>query len=487
MVTLTTMSQMRRPKLLIDFGGLGDKLTPLTNEEAGLYIKALVAIATTGQADADVVEQHPNVARLLTITDAGYIDHAIVEALERLERERERKRRYYAKNRSVKIVEPCKTDEGKKIVDISSNWTSKNESLDVQKDEDKKLDVQKNKLDVQNDNDKNWTSKLDVWTSKNSEVIETQENNENNGIWTSKFGVWTSKSDGWAAKYIYVPENQKNNENNNIWTSKLESEKIWTSKLQNWTSNSEIWTSKSDEITENQQDERNISDNHLETNELADITSTITSTAENVQIVDNQGISQIEGQKSDAVSLTKINENENSKKSVGVYYNNIINIDIDSNLKERKKEKILKKKERKKVPLSKNSPELFENENDAKYYEIAVAFRDLIRANIQELGGTTRHVDAATWSWVDEVRLMVEADGLTIDQLRAIYRLLQSDNFWRSTILSITNLRKHANRLILKSTEHETAKRDFDRAGNTEAKIAEVMRRLANKGKMRLD
>lgn len=51
--------------------------------------------------------------------------------------------------------------------------------------------------------------------------------------------------------------------------------------------------------------------------------------------------------------------------------------------------------------------------------------------------------------WRDAARLMIDRDGLTVDQIRKAIDWSQNDEFWRSNILSMPTLRKQFDRLRL--------------------------------------
>ena len=63
----------------------------------------------------------------------------------------------------------------------------------------------------------------------------------------------------------------------------------------------------------------------------------------------------------------------------------------------------------------------------------------------------------------DPIRLMLEVDKVTQEQLTIVFKFLDSQegNFWKPIILSTEKLRKNFNQLILKSkTKNGTAKRN---------------------------
>jgi hypothetical protein len=91
-------------------------------------------------------------------------------------------------------------------------------------------------------------------------------------------------------------------------------------------------------------------------------------------------------------------------------------------------------------------------EKNKPYLEIAKTFYKLIRNNIIELGGNTDNIDNQKAKvWLDTFRLMDEKNNFTQEQLKSIYQVLKSDNFWKGNILSPQKLRDKANQLIIKN------------------------------------
>ena len=84
------------------------------------------------------------------------------------------------------------------------------------------------------------------------------------------------------------------------------------------------------------------------------------------------------------------------------------------------------------------------------YFEIAKSFVELFRNNLIEAGASTRNVDKAKGTCIDDIRLMIETDGYTIDDLREVYSFLKKDAFWKQNILTTSKLRKQMDKLKLK-------------------------------------
>ena len=84
------------------------------------------------------------------------------------------------------------------------------------------------------------------------------------------------------------------------------------------------------------------------------------------------------------------------------------------------------------------------------YFVIAKSFVELFRNNLIEAGASTRNVDKAKGTCIDDIRLMIETDGYTIDDLREVYSFLKKDTFWKQNILTTSKLRKQMDKLKLK-------------------------------------
>lgn len=106
-------------------------------------------------------------------------------------------------------------------------------------------------------------------------------------------------------------------------------------------------------------------------------------------------------------------------------------------------------KEYKKYILSEINSDDFPELN-SEYLEITKAFHSLFRNNLIEAGASTTIIDRAKGTWVDSIRLMIEADGYTVEDLRDVYKFLQKDAFWKQNILSTSKLREQMHKIKLK-------------------------------------
>lgn len=106
-----------------------------------------------------------------------------------------------------------------------------------------------------------------------------------------------------------------------------------------------------------------------------------------------------------------------------------------------------------KMLLSKIDPAAFDLNPD--YFKITLGFQMLFRDNLQEAGSPTKMVDEAKGKWYDHIRLMIETDKVTTDQLRELYLFIKSDVFWKKNILSTETLRRQKEKLLLAIKEQK--------------------------------
>lgn len=122
---------------------------------------------------------------------------------------------------------------------------------------------------------------------------------------------------------------------------------------------------------------------------------------------------------------------------------------IDSINKQVNKKQETKKQIYKNCLLSKidifDFPEL-----NHEYFEIAYSFYELFKSNLIEAGASLTTIEKAKGCWIDDVRLMVEVDKISIQDFREIYAFLKNDAFWKQNILSIKKLREKYPQLKLK-------------------------------------
>lgn len=157
---------------------------------------------------------------------------------------------------------------------------------------------------------------------------------------------------------------------------------------------------------------------------------------------------------------------------------NAMRTQCDGNAKKERKVKKMKYIKRKKIKyakllLSQIKISDFENINP-DYYEIAVSFQNLFRENLKQSGASTKTVDRMKGGAIDDIRLTIESDGYTVEDLRQVYKFLQVDDFWKTNILSISKLRKQMAQLKLKMSNNGKTKRDY-KEGTTFEELAAVI------------
>ena len=96
------------------------------------------------------------------------------------------------------------------------------------------------------------------------------------------------------------------------------------------------------------------------------------------------------------------------------------------------------------------------NENteikNSKYYKITLGFRDLFLYNCKEFGiKNTKHLtDPVFIKFSDPIRLLIESDGYSVEDLRNVYDYLKNSkkDFWKKQIYSTSGLREKFNKVI---------------------------------------
>ncbi len=88
---------------------------------------------------------------------------------------------------------------------------------------------------------------------------------------------------------------------------------------------------------------------------------------------------------------------------------------------------------------------------DSRYKDLANLLALKISAN-----GSRKPV--VTLEWIKDIRLMMERDNRTYDEIHYIINWCQDNSFWRSNILSPSKLRKQFDQLMLKAKDENTRK-----------------------------
>jgi len=84
------------------------------------------------------------------------------------------------------------------------------------------------------------------------------------------------------------------------------------------------------------------------------------------------------------------------------------------------------------------------------YYQWALKFQELFLKNLKNKGAPTKKIEGASFEdCLGPIRLMLEKDGVSEDQLQLAYELLDgSDEFWKGIILDTKKLREKIGQLI---------------------------------------
>lgn len=89
-----------------------------------------------------------------------------------------------------------------------------------------------------------------------------------------------------------------------------------------------------------------------------------------------------------------------------------------------------------------------------------VALSDQLADAIVANGG--KRPNTAAKSWLDPLRLMLDRDGRTVEEVGHAIRWCQADEFWRGNILSTGKLREKFDQMRLQAERKTTPKRGLD-------------------------
>lgn len=94
------------------------------------------------------------------------------------------------------------------------------------------------------------------------------------------------------------------------------------------------------------------------------------------------------------------------------------------------------------------------------YWKITKEFYKLIETNLTDLNISTKHLPRARVStWLAPVRLMIESDGFSPNDIREAYKVVKNDKFWRKVIQSTDSLRSSMAKLLTQSRSDGTTRR----------------------------
>lgn len=82
-------------------------------------------------------------------------------------------------------------------------------------------------------------------------------------------------------------------------------------------------------------------------------------------------------------------------------------------------------------------------ESETKYFKIAISFHKLIRGNLLNHNLSTKHIDDAKYeAWTKPIKMLIEKDGKSEDDIREVWRVLESDSFYQQNVQKTEKLRE---------------------------------------------
>lgn len=140
------------------------------------------------------------------------------------------------------------------------------------------------------------------------------------------------------------------------------------------------------------------------------------------------------------------------------------------------KGKAKNKKNYKTTLLSELKSSDFQDENNIKYFKITIAFYDLFKKNLIDLGSNTTQIEKTKGLWIDSIRFLIEIDEQSIEDIKIVYAFLQEDMFWKKNILSTSKLREKFNKLLIRAKNKENGKQT-NKKGASHESIGEILGR----------
>ena len=140
-------------------------------------------------------------------------------------------------------------------------------------------------------------------------------------------------------------------------------------------------------------------------------------------------------------------------------------------------------------PLTKNNTLLSEikisdlEDREVEYFEIAQAFQHLFIKNLKEKQAPAKHQENAKFkNYVDPIRLMIESDGVSKEQLQKVFKFLDSPGgeFWKPNILSTAKLREKVQQLLVKSQTLNGNQTHTQQDGASQAYREKIFKTLKN-------
>jgi hypothetical protein len=147
--------------------------------------------------------------------------------------------------------------------------------------------------------------------------------------------------------------------------------------------------------------------------------------------------------------------------------------------REERKERKERKEDYRKRILSEINISDFPSLND-EYLKAAKAFQDLFRKNLLEAGASSSNVDKAKGTWIDDIRLIIETDKYSLNDLRTVFDFLQTNNFWKKNILSTSKLREKMDKLIMEVNSNRKENQQKTKEATSWHDLAEVVANAFN-------
>lgn len=112
--------------------------------------------------------------------------------------------------------------------------------------------------------------------------------------------------------------------------------------------------------------------------------------------------------------------------------------------------------------------------NEQEYFNIALSFRELFFDNLKSINARTVNIEKATYDkWVTPIRLMIENDKITTNQLREVWRFLKGHSFWSANVQSTAKLREKFQTIHSQIKSHERKESNSKNAGNVSSEYLE--------------
>ena len=115
----------------------------------------------------------------------------------------------------------------------------------------------------------------------------------------------------------------------------------------------------------------------------------------------------------------------------------------DNNKNNKKEKNVEEEKNDKNRVLLSQVDESTLDQREKEHFQIAMAFWQLIKSNLTELNISVAGIENAEYkSWIDPIRLLMDNDKRSIEEIREVFSFLKDDDFWKEQIRSTSKLRK---------------------------------------------